>query len=87
MEYTPIPNFHMSVDATDCPIQKPLSSQLFSHKPNGAVFRCEVGVSIRPAYISWMSIPYPCGTFLRIRIFREGLKWRLGAHEKVISDN
>ena len=65
----------LSVDGTDCRIQKKgrrWSSHKFAKK---AGVRYEVGVAIKSGDICWINGPYPCGQFADITIFREGIFW------------
>ena len=78
----------VSVDGTDCPINdpKPFNSKWYSHKFKRAGVRYEVAVCIQTGDIVWVNGPYPCGRWPDISIFRDKLKWKLAAGEKVEAD-
>ena len=58
----------MSVDGTDCPIEKK-GRRWYSHKFKKPGVRYEVGVAIKSGDIVWINGPYPCGAYADIKIF------------------
>ena len=61
----------VSVDGTDCMIQKPspFSSKWWSHKFNGHGVRYEVGLGIQNGDIVWVNGTFTCGECPDIKIF------------------
>lgn len=59
----------MSLDATDCPIEEPLTADgdidpsFYSHKLKGAGLKYEIGLSIRTGNIVWVHGGVPCGSY------------------------
>lgn len=79
-------NCLLSVDGTDCRIQKS-GSMWSSHKFNkkASVFY-EVALCIRTGDIYWVNGPFPCGCWPDISIFRESLMDELDECERVEAD-
>jgi len=75
----------LSVDGTDCPIEKK-GKRWYSHKFKKPGVRYEVGVAIKTGDICWLKGPLPCGEFPDITIFRMALKHDLDENERVEAD-
>ena len=65
---------------------RPFEAKWYSHKFNGPGIRYEVGISIYRGWISWVSGPYPCGSWSDVSIFRRNLKKLLRVEEIAIAD-
>lgn len=78
----------MAVDGTDCRILElsPFDTKWYSHKFNGPGVRYEVDVSIGNGHVTWIDGPFPCGTYLDIKVFNSDLKKRLLSDEQFIAD-
>ena len=78
----------MSIDGTDCRINEPtpFDRKWYSHKFRSAGVRYEIGVALRRSEIVWVNGPFPCGRNPDLVIFRNGLKARLRAGERVLAD-
>lgn len=86
----------ISVDGTDCPIQKRwswetgrkvLDKRFYSHKFNGHGLRYEVAISILNSDIVWIAGPYMPGKFNDLMIFRDGLRQELDQGERCEADD
>ena len=76
----------MSVDGTDCPIEKKCK-RWYSHKFKKPGVRYEVGIAIKSGDIVWINGLYPCGEYQDLKIFRLALKLELDEqHEQVEAD-
>ena len=77
-----------SVDGTDVRVQEPspFDPLMYSHKFRASGIRYEVGVCIATGQIVWLNGPYKCGAKADVTIFREGMKNRLAAGERVVAD-
>ena len=75
----------MSVDGTDCPIEKK-GKRWYSHKFKKPGVRYEVGVAIKSGDIVWINRPYPCGEYPDLKIFQLALKFELDEDERVEAD-
>ena len=48
--------------------------------------RYEVGVAIATGWIVWANGPFPCGSWLDLKIARHGIQHYLNGHKKYIAD-
>lgn len=78
----------VSVDGLDFQIYEPspFNSCWYSFKHNGPGLRYEISLSIRTGKITSVDGPFPCGSFLDLKIFRGGIKNYLEESEMVIAD-
>jgi hypothetical protein len=74
----------MSLDETDCPIQKPMPfiPKYFSHKFHGPGVKYKVGICICNGWICCFNGPFPCGN-PDIVVAHVGT---FGNHEKLLAD-
>ncbi len=68
--------YFVSLDATDCPIEEPLTQEgatnpsYYSHKLKGAGLKYEIGLCIRTGNIVWVHGGVPCGDFSDLTLAR-----------------
>ena len=88
LHYEPLPQWYLSVDGTDCPIQEPspFSISWYSHKTNSAALRYEVAVTVRRTRVVWAREPFPAESHSDSKIFSTGLRARLGSFEIALTD-
>jgi hypothetical protein len=83
----------VSVDGTDCPRKKirlpngKMDTRYWSFKFRDAGLRYEVAICILTSDIVSIAGPYMPGVWNDLMIFRDGLRGRLGLHERVEADD
>ena len=82
----------MTIDGIDFEIQEPWlytkenNKKWFSHKFRSSGLRYEIATCNKTGDVVWLNGPFPCGSCPDIKIFRLGLKNKLGPMEKVVAD-
>ena len=78
----------MTVDGTDFQIEEPtqFDRKWYSHKFKGPGLRYELYVCVKTGDMVAYHRPFPCGSYLDIKVYRLRLRRKLSTGEKVISD-